>query len=49
MIKLELTEQMINIIGKALGSQPYELVAPVITELQKQINEQQEQLKENNG
>ena len=37
----ELNEQMVAVIGKALGAQPYELVAPVIAELQKQINAQQ--------
>lgn len=41
MLKFELSEQYVAIIGKALGAQPYDAVAPVIAELQKQINEQQ--------
>ena len=45
--KLEYMERMgiqfvcNTVIGKALGSQPYDYVAPVIAELQKQINAQQ--------
>lgn len=39
--KLELTEQEVAIIGKALGSAPYELVAPVIANIQRQIDAQQ--------
>lgn len=38
---LELTEQQVAIIGKALGSAPYELVAPLIAEIQRQIDTQQ--------
>ena len=41
MLKFELSAEMVQIIGKALGSQPYDYVAPVIAELQKQINAQQ--------
>lgn len=41
MLKLELSNEMIAVIGKALGVQPYDLVASVITELQKQITAQQ--------
>lgn len=41
MLKFELPEQMVAIIGKALGAQPFDLVKPVIDELQKQITEQQ--------
>lgn len=41
MLKFELSEQMVNIIGAALQKAPYEVVAPVIAELQKQINAQQ--------
>lgn len=40
MIKLELSEQHIAVIGQALGQAPYNVAAPVIAELQKQINEQ---------
>jgi hypothetical protein len=43
MLKLELSEQMISVIGKALGAQPFDVVAPVIAELQKQISAQQGQ------
>lgn len=39
-MKFELSEQQILIIGKALGAQPYDVVALVIAELQKQINGQ---------
>ena len=41
MLKFELTEKMVEIIGNALGVQPYNVVAPVIVEMQKQVNEQQ--------
>lgn len=37
---LQLTEQNLAIVSKALGAQPFELVAPVIGEIQRQINEQ---------
>lgn len=42
MLTLKLTPEMVQIIGKALGAQPYDLVAAVLAELQKQINEQQQ-------
>lgn len=42
MITLILPPDMLGIIGKALGAQPYDLVAPVVAELQKQINAQQQ-------
>lgn len=42
MLTLKLTPEMVQVIGKALGAQPYDLVASVIAELQKQINEQQQ-------
>lgn len=42
MFKFELTEQHVAIIGVALGKAPYETVAPVIAELQRQINEQKQ-------
>lgn len=41
MINLSLSPEMIVIIGKALGAQPYDTVAPVVAEMQKQINAQQ--------
>ena len=40
MLKLELSENMVAIIGKALGAQPFDLVSPIIVEIQKQISEQ---------
>jgi hypothetical protein len=43
MIKFELTEQQTEIIGKALGAQPHDIVRPIIEELQKQINRQQQE------
>lgn len=42
MLIFALSEEMVDIIGKSLGKQPYEIVAPVVAELQKQINQQQE-------
>lgn len=41
MMKFELSEQMVAIIGNALGAQPYNVVKQTIEELQKQINAQQ--------
>lgn len=41
MLKLELSEQHVTIIGQALGNAPYNVAAPVLAEIQKQINEQQ--------
>jgi hypothetical protein len=43
MVKLELSEQMIQVIGEALGNAPFKTSAPVIAELQKQINAQQDE------
>lgn len=43
MLTLTLSPEMVQVIGRALGAQPYDAVAPVIVELQKQINEQQKQ------
>lgn len=40
MLKLELTEQQVAVIGEALSAAPYRVVAPVIAELQKQIDAQ---------
>lgn len=42
MLKFELSNEMVAIIGKALGAQPYDLAAPVLAELQKQITAQQQ-------
>jgi hypothetical protein len=39
-MKLELSEQYVAIIGEALSNAPYKIVAPVIAEIQKQIDEQ---------
>jgi hypothetical protein len=40
MIKLELSEQMVAIVGEALGNVPFKIAAPVIAEIQKQIEAQ---------
>lgn len=37
MLKFEVSEQYLAIIAKALGAQSYDLVAPVIMELQRQL------------
>lgn len=37
-----LSEQMVLVIGEALANSPYKISAPVIAELQKQINAQQQ-------
>lgn len=42
MIKLELTPEMVTVIGQALALAPYGVAAPVVTELQKQITAQQQ-------
>lgn len=41
MIKLELSDQMVALIGEALNNAPYRLAAPILAEIQKQINLQQ--------
>ena len=46
MIKLELTVEQINIILASLGKQPFEAVASVITEIQKQGGPQAAALEE---
>jgi hypothetical protein len=38
MIRLELTEQMLQVIGEALGNAPYRISAPVLAEIQKQLD-----------
>jgi len=40
MLKFELPEQMVAIIGQALDKMPYGLVKATVDELQRQINEQ---------
>lgn len=40
MIKLELSEQMVAIVGEALGNVAFKISAPVIAEIQKQIEAQ---------
>ncbi len=40
MLKFELSEQMVAVISNALANGPYGQVAPVVAEMQKQINEQ---------
>jgi DNA-binding MarR family transcriptional regulator len=39
-IKLSLTEEQISIIDKALCEAPFKYVAPIINEINKQIQEQ---------
>ena len=46
MLKLELSEQHVAIIGQALGNSPYNVAAPVIAELQRQIDAQKPKLEE---
>lgn len=43
MLKFELSEQQLEVISRALANAPYGQVAPVIAELQKQYNAQQQQ------
>ena len=43
MFKLELSDKHLAVIGAALGKAPYDVAAPVIAEIQKQINAQQEE------
>ena len=40
-MKFELSEQMVTVIAQVLQKAPYEMVAPILAELQRQINEQQ--------
>jgi hypothetical protein len=42
MLKFELSQEMVAVIGRALGAQPFDIVAPVVAELQKQITAQQQ-------
>lgn len=44
MLKFELSEQMVAVIGAALGKAPYDAVATVIAELQRQINAQKQSM-----
>lgn len=39
--KIELTEQQVAIIGQILGKAPYEVAAPLIGDIQRQIDSQQ--------
>lgn len=39
-IKLELSNEALAVIGAALGNHPYRVAAPVIAELQRQIDAQ---------
>lgn len=41
MFKLEISLQTLEVISRALGNMPYTIAAPVIAELQKQVNAQQ--------
>jgi len=40
MTKLELSQAMIAVIGEALSNAPYKVAAPVLAEIQKQIDAQ---------
>ena len=40
MLTFELSEQMAVTIGQILGKAPYEVVAPILAEMQKQIDAQ---------
>lgn len=40
MFKFEFSEQMVGIIGEALAAQPFKISAPVIAEMQRQIDAQ---------
>ncbi len=40
MLKFELSEQTVATIGQILGKAPYEVVAPILAEMQKQIDAQ---------
>ncbi len=39
-VKLELTLPMLAKIGQALGRMPFDEIAPVVAEVQRQVNEQ---------
>lgn len=41
MLKFELSPQILSVISQALGNTPYSVAAPVVAELQRQINEQE--------
>lgn len=38
--KFELSEQMLAVISQALGNAPYSQAAPVVAEMQRQVDEQ---------
>ena len=40
MFKFELSEQMFSVIANALGNHPFREAAPVVQELQRQLNAQ---------
>ncbi len=46
---LELSPQMVGVIGEALAAQPYKIVAPVLEVLQKQVTEQDAKRNASNG
>lgn len=41
-MKLELTQEQLQIIGAALSEMPYRVAAPLVAEINKQIAAQQE-------
>ncbi len=40
MLKFELTEEHVAVLGRALDQMPYAVAAPVVAEMQRQINAQ---------
>lgn len=42
MIKLELSDQTVQTIGQLLEQAPYKIAAPILLDMQKQINDQQD-------
>jgi len=42
-MKFEFNDQFVNIILQTLVKQPFEVVAPIITDIHRQIMEQQQQ------
>ena len=42
-MKIELSDEQLNVVYQALAAQPFQTVAPVIAELQKQVNELQQE------
>ncbi len=41
MLKFEFSEQMVAVMGQLIGKAPYEVAAPILQEIQRQIDAQQ--------